>query len=505
MQDYQTSTNSQKRHFWRAIDLGQQSLRWKDVVYHQRPSDHQATIKGELTKTSELLEQMITLDRLALCELESLTTSSKSNQSVLGRPIKFPQWKQIDTLTSSPYLGSMYHTAQRNGYLWVNTDEGEFKPTTLLSRWLSETLTPPKTIGEEPKHKEQSLIWLTSTGRLPSVAALTYRCLSELPYAQGASINKAIAILIGLGASMHKAPKGLWGVLDIGMSQGSWTLIESGESHVQDHLTLKVLRAYGRSWIGERGLRRALLNHYLNQSHTSWSELSQTQRVDWIDYVSLQADHALKKSWPRHLISPHHNSLNQDTEMDDKALDIFQRYQHGTYLGILAWIKHSLETCNVGTEALKGIYITGKHGISLVPSLKRALSAVNIRVIPENTAFEGAQHYVQRTLYDQNYGYHVEECSPYALIIRDDTEGLTKVVFEEQSSLPLVKEVEIGPSKGPLSLWLSSYGDIEQKVAFHPPLKERTKLQIYYEGPHLFELIWTEKTEHTEAWQRSET
>jgi hypothetical protein len=477
-----------KSHLWRTIDLGHHSIRWLDVIYQSKPNAQNEDENIESTVVDQ--GKALTLDRLALCELESLHTKLLPSQSYLDRKLAFPEWKSIDSLASSPHLGAPTAFEKQDGKLWINTPDGEYVPSTLFSRWMSEVLTPPKVIGEETTKKNQSLVWLNSSSQLPSVAALTYRCLSELPYTHGASLNRSIATLIGVGQTRKDhVKKGIWGVLDIGISQGSWSLIEVNDSHVPQHLTYKMLKTYGRSFIGERGLRRTLLNHHLQKSQMSWSELEAKQRLEWLDYISLQADTLLRRSWPK-LLDTSGMVSESHVQVDETLYELFQRYHHGTYQGVLSWINHSLQSSNIGPEALRGIYVTGKHALGVSVPLRRILSAVNVRVAPFEIELEGAQRYVETMLYREGLGYYIEEVTPFALIFRDDEEGLTKEIFSEQSEVPCMHEIDIGPTKGKVSLWLSSYGDVEQKLAEHPAVSEKLTLQIYYEGPHLFELNW---------------
>lgn len=485
---------------WRAIDLGHHSIRWLDHSYALPiPSQQEHTNDQNLHKY-----QRLTMDRLALCELSSLIEVGQNSTEISNAHSLFQSWRSLDQLTSSPFLGALSLIDKSDGALWVNTSEGEFTPRSLFSRWLSETLTPAVTIGETVTRANQSLIWLTSSGRLPSISSFIYRCLSELPYANGASLNSAIATLIGMGRRQNEPLKrGVWGVLDIGVGQASWSLVEISESHVANHLSFRMLKSYGRSFVGDRGLRRALLNHHLNSQQRSWSELSHESKREWVDYVATQSDTLIKRSWPRYLKSGNEISLT-DPSIERECLELFQRYSRGTYLGVMDWIRHSLETTNIGPEALKGILVTGKHGLGVSAALKRGLSAVNIKVAPYQIELLGAQEYVASTLYSGDRGYHVEEVSPHALILREGSEDVTKVIFEEQTSLPVMHELELGPTLGEISLWLSSYSDQVIKIAEHPPISQHRRLHLYYEGPHLFELSWVTEDRELDAMSPSE-
>lgn len=500
MEEYEQS----KSHIWRTIDLGQHSLRWYDVDYQALSSE----ANKESTVDIRSLDQgrALTLDRLALCELEYLPSKQLPTTSVLDRPLSFPQWKNIDALASSPLLGAATAFEKQDGKLWVHTPEGEYIPSTLFSRWLNEVLTPPKTIGEEGVKRTQSLVWLNSSSQSPAIASLIYRCLSELPYTHGATLNRAIATLIGVGESKKvSARKGLWGVLDIGVSQGTWSLIEVSDTHIEEHLKYRLLKTYGRSFIGERGLRRTLLNFQLQKSQQSWSELQLQQRLEWLDYISIQADFLLKKSWPQQLDTVDIlGDESQHIEIDQQLYELFQRYHHETYQGAFRWIMHSLNDSNVGPEALRGIYVTGKHALGMMASLKRVFRSVNVRIAPFEIELRGAQSYIESTLYKDTERYYIEEVTPFSMVIRDDEEGVTKMIFSEQSDLPCVHEIEVGPTRGQISLWLSSYGDNELKIASHPLLAQKRTLQVYFEGPHLFELKWKEQdSDVTQSYQWS--
>ena len=482
---------SKHAHTWRAIDLGHHSVRWLDRNY-PLPSlaDSDPQSFHSLPENNETESHRLTLDRLALCELSSLVQVAGKREEIISSSQLFESWQSLDQLMTSPFLGALSLVDKSDGALWVNTVDGEFTPQSLLSRWLSDSLTPAITIGEEAQRLTQSLIWLTSSGRLPSVSSFIYRCLSELPYANGASLNSAVATLIGLSELGDPPLKsGVWGVLDVGEGQASWSLIEVTASDTQSHKSYRVLKSYGRSFVGGRGLRRALLSHHLNTKQVSWTRLDHQSRVEWVDYVSTQAENLIKHSWPRYLKPS--SALNVAyTETDQSVLELYQRYYRGTYLGVIEWIKHSLDTTNIGPEALRGMYVTGKSALGLSIALKRRLSAVNIRIAPHRMALVGAQKYVNRTLYSEECGYHVEEVSPFALILRDDHEKLSKVIFSEQSPLPSMHELNLGPTAGTISLWLSNYGDHVEKIAEHPPIDQGRKLHLYYEGPHLIELSW---------------
>ena len=123
-----------KNHLWRTIDLGHHSLRWHDVNYQvlNKTNNTEPTVDIHVVDQGRAL----TLDRLALCELEYLQSKRLSLSSILDRPLTFPQWKNIDALASSPLLGAATAFEKQDGKLWVHTAEGEYIPSTLFSRFI---------------------------------------------------------------------------------------------------------------------------------------------------------------------------------------------------------------------------------------------------------------------------------------------------------------------------------------------------------------------------------
>ena len=158
-------------HQWRSVDIGHHSLRWVDREHqlHKPQRDHEEG-KRSSSEAPPPISQRLTLDRLALCELESISQSSLSKS--LGREAPFNKWINLDHLSSSPFLGAMSLIDRRDNQLWVNTQDGEYKPHTIFSNWLNDILSPTVTIGEARPLSTHGLIWLTSPSRLPSVTSM---------------------------------------------------------------------------------------------------------------------------------------------------------------------------------------------------------------------------------------------------------------------------------------------------------------------------------------------
>ena len=162
-------------------------------------------------------------------------------------------------------------------------------------------------------------------------------------------------------------------------------------------------------------------------------------------------------------------------------------------LGVLAWIEHSLTENRIGPEALRGIWVTGRQGITLISKLRRILSSVNIKVAPSDAILRGAHRFIRSTLSPPDpFCYQVEEVSMYALQLYDHQEEMTQTLLNEQDDLPTVVQALVGPTRGKLSLLLSAYGQACTTIAEHPPLDEQRLLRVYYEGPHLFEIEWVD-------------
>lgn len=485
---------SRKKHLWKTIDLGHHSLRWSERLYPLAKMNHFDSLSyktNQQDNENQLeLNHLLCLERLALCELELLESASNISNSSLGRSLSFPEWAKVDDLSSSPFLGTSSRLNKSENGFWLQTPQGESTPVSLFSSWLNESLTPEKTIGEEKPQINHSLLWLNTASTLPSLSSLIYRCFSELPYTHGAYLNHAVATLIGLSDPQKpELQKGVWGMLDIGNSQASWQLIEVGKSHVPQHFSYKVLQSYGRSFVGERALRRSLLSDHLLRGSYTWSELSPQLRQEWLDFVSLQADYLLQEAWPKTQINPH-KPLRGSVKIELPERQVFDCFQQVSFAAVMAWIKQSLRQTNMGPEALKGIYVTGKQAVALVPMIRKALCVVNVKVAPLRVEHQGAHRYIDRVLYQAEEGYHVEEVSPYALVLKDDQEGLTKELFSEQTAVPCIREIEIGESQGELSLWLSNYGELDQKIAYLPRSKQKSRLQVVYESPQQFDLSW---------------
>ena len=488
------SNTARKQHLWKTIDLGHHSLRWAERLYPQssRTLDHSLPNIGENTDYQPKTNTALSLERLSWCELELLKSASNLGQSRLGRKLHFSEWEAVDQLASSPFLGTLNLINKRDSGFWMQTPQGESTPSTLFSNWLNESLTPEKTLGEAQPQINHSLLWLSSASYLPHLSSLIYRCFSELPYTHGAYLNHPVALLIGLSDPYKTKPQsGVWGVLDVGNSQASWQLIEVEQSHVPLHLNYKVLQSYGRSFVGERALRRSLLNDHLLRGAYTWSELNPQLRQEWLDYVSLQADSLIKQAWPKAYLTPiEQQQIYSSVKIGQEERQVFNEFQQACFEAIMSWIKYSLKQTNMGPEALRGIYVTGKQSLALMPLLRKAMRVVNVKVAPFGIEHIGAHRYIDRVLYQEDQGYHIENVSPYALILRDDYEGLSKEIFSEQTSVPCIREIDLGESQGELSLWLSNYGELEQKIAYLPKCTQKSRLQVVYETPQHFDLSW---------------
>lgn len=485
MSPYSSSKHPKKESIWKTIDLGQHSLRWSELV-HTKQQESQTNQIDQVT-----LNHILTLDRLALCELDLLQSASHLNHSSLGRTLRFPQWTQVDQLSSSPFLGMITRNDTETMF-GLNGPKSEHNPLTAFTRWFSDSLTPEKLLGAETPPIHHSLLWLHSSNYLPNLSSLIYQCLSELPYTHGSYLNRSIATLIGLSEpEKPELQSGVWGILDLGTSQASWHLVEATKSYVPQHMSYKILQSYGRSFVGERALRRSLLNDHLLRNGYTWSDMNTQLRQEWLNYISLQADRLIKQEWPKgHLSSSELDFVKSSVKLEQTELRLFEGFQHASFEAVLSWIKESLKQTNMGPEALQGILVTGKQGLSLIPRLKKAICVVNIKAVPFGIEHTGAQRYINSVLFHEEQGYHIEDVSPHALILRDEAAGLSKELFVEQTQVPCLIEVEIGESAKELSLWLSNQGELEQKIAFLPYCDSPTRLQIYYESPQLFELTW---------------
>ena len=98
-----------------------------------------------------------------------------------------------------------------------------------------------------------------------------------------------------------------------------------------------------------------------------WRELSAQERGAWVSYVHEQTRAFMRASWPSYLPYPDPSPSTFDVnELSGSSLDVFKRFQYGTYLGVLAWIEHSLTQHRIGPEALRGIWVTGRQGVTLI-------------------------------------------------------------------------------------------------------------------------------------------
>jgi hypothetical protein len=449
---------------------------------------------------------------LTLCELEidqcEVSQRRSSGPKHHKRSLTFPHWWQLEQLCTSRSIGILESVTRQDDHLWIKSPQGEFTPRAVLAQWLAQHLTPEAVIGERSYTSPiNGLLWMRDLGYSPLLISMIYRTLSELPFSSGGSIGQGVATLMGvIPPERQQSQLGIWGVLDIGDGSASWSLIELNSSSIEGRLVFKELASYGQNWVGEQALARALLTDHLDQNNQMWRDLSPKEREDWIAHVREQTEGFIQASWPHHLsYEARLESALDIANLSGSSLDIFKRFQYGTYLGVLAWIEHSLTQNRLGPEALRGIWVTGRQGVTLISKLRRILSSVNIKVAPPHAALRGAHRFIRSTLSPQGpFCYQVEEVSMHALMLYDHHEEITQTLLNEQDELPTVAEVMVGPTQGKLSLLLSAYGQPFTTIAEHPPLGEQRLLRVYYEGPHLFELEWVDTSSQFLSPQSSE-
>ena len=177
--------------------------------------------------------------------------------------------------------------------------------------------------------------------------------------------------------------------------------------------------------------------------------------------------------------------------IDQRNLKVFQEVQLKTYLGLSAWIEHSLNQHQLGLEGLRGIWVNGRQGIALCSQLRKSFPTTNIRIAPQNASLKGAQFYIQSLFSPQpTLEIEISEVSPYALELYNHAEDSTQTLLDEQSTLPTVVQHKVEPTQGKLSLLLSNYGELPLMIAEHDPIEESRILRVYYAGPHQIELEW---------------
>ena len=500
-------SNSSKT-VWRIIDLGYSHLRWSDrTIQTLLDNDIQEDTQSFL-EIDGLRGEADCGEIVVLAELELLVKSGSRVRRAAYRDCRFPEWRQLQQLSSSPFLSCSTLTSKRGDELWAMTNSGEIRPRVMLSRWLSDLLTPANLIGgENPQTEFDSILWMDTPGCSPLFSAQLYKSIADLPIVKGGAIHSGIAALLGsLPPRIGPNQYGIWGVLDIGVGRASWSLVEVARSASGDRISCRMLSNYGQNWVGEMGLQRALLNTQLSEAQVSWSELGPEDRRAWTQHTKMYARELLRRAWPRYLSELAQSSLDQLPELSGQTMETFKRYQNGTYRAVLAWIYHSLAASRLGPEALKGIWITGVQGLALSAQLRRALSSVNVRVASLYAGHRGAQRILKRVFANQDeVTYQIEEVSAQALLLCDEELGVSRTLFSEQTPLPIVVDAELSPTRGNVSLWLSTYGDEELLLAEHPPIQEQRTLRIYYEGPSLYQVVWVsegiEQTDDLELWR----
>lgn len=493
---------------WRVVDIGHTSLRWRDELLLNSSEATAAHSAEALPETPHVIADFDTREEgdvvttrrspheslLNLCELELHQQSLKTAGHKERTPPLFAQWSSLARLCTSRSLGAVDVIRHPDNSMWVQVDDEDITPRALLARWLSEHLPPEVVLGEEPSRALiNGLLWVRSTGHSPLLNARIYQALSELPFPQGGSLSQDLATLMG-ALSPERLPhaQGIWGVLDVGAGSASWSLIEVSASNAERGYSFQELSSYRQQWVGEQALMRALLNDHLNQRGLMWRELTPHDRREWSRYARAQAAELMRLSWPSHL--QHKLTSRYPFEANsssDSSVQVFKRFQRGTYLALTEWMSHSLAQHHIGPEALRGIWVTGLQGGALVGKLRRLFASVNMRIAPPEASLIGAQRFVRFALTDTGrFRYRAREVSRCALKLYDHHEEVTRRLFKEQTTLPIVIEAEVGPTRGTLSLQLTSYKESPMVIATHPPLNERRVLRVYYEGPHLFELEW---------------
>lgn len=289
----------------------------------------------------------------------------------------------------------------------------------------------------------------------------------------------------------HGLTDGIWAVLDLGINACSWSLIEVDHSLDPQRVQLYELSTEGRDGLGERSLFRALLNDELVTRGQLWEEVSHADRRRWIDYIQAQVDELVYAAWPDHLkmrlTPPQHTSSVTSTS----ALRIMNQIKELLYSEISTWIDRSLRRHELGPEALRGVWVTGRMGGALLQRLKSSLPTVNVKLAQPHVAMIGAQRYLRALNAQDEIVYEFTEVARRSLLLCCE-DGSTQLLIREGASLPTIIEALVKPESGQLSLSARGESDMLVVIAEHPPLDRPQRLVISYEGPHLFCLEWLE-------------
>ena len=528
---------SHQQTHWISVDLGCGSVRWcslesafdepmtQETQETQETSQTPKYLKEEFKLTEHLKEQMLVKEIEMIVHAgarftygEEARRESKTTPQWLFRHLislmeeehhspspPIIESEQIFKMRSVPkgvekieHLVMPYCLKKSDGKTWLKTASGERRPGALLSDFISHILNPPQFIGEDSADSSLNdlltksltsssiitpsvgMICLTSPARSPLVQNDIVRCISDLSIDRRGQINTAAAILIG------EEKVGLWGVLDIGLSQASWSLI-----HAEREL-IEVITHYGQVGVGVRQLEHIFLLSHLEKEGVRWAHLTDQERTQWFNQVEREAYWTCRELWPTSIkialqihgqLSPNinnHHILNHS--------EMFKEYHHLIYQKVLEWVSHSLQYAQVGLEGLAGIMVTGSFALSLFDRLRRALPAVKVYPASPNASLKGADLYGQ-SVDRATQSILIKDVSPQRLTLHRPNQEMIEV-FPEQTPLATYRAIWIDGAHQGVTLWFSTYGSCPTLAASHPPFNDSRRLHVYYDGPSTLTLEW---------------
>ena len=438
--------------------------------------------------------QWLTRSLLTLTEDELRGDNDRSTSRAPTDLCETPSNVQMDRAAREGARGDLPLARLRthtDGRLTLDTFGGARLPSALCANWLSHALAPPKLLSDDVRISHQhkapdGVVWLTQPGRSPLGRAYLSKCISELSVKRGAPLSAAAAVVIDHGED------GLWGILDIGASQASWSLVSAEGRRV------KVEAHYGQSGVGIEGLTRSLLSGVLDRDIEGWSALDVTTRERHLADAERWSLALCRRAWPPSLIASndhaiHAGSMGLIENINDRVIDSFLSARADHYLrlvrrGCLEWIAQSLQHLHISPEALTGVWVTGSIGVALLREIRRHLPTVKAHTITPGAPLRGAIKYAQSV--ERGAEILVEEVSSERITLHHgDRRGIE--LISPQTPLAAYRTLWVDEASEGLNLWLSASGHSPSLLATHPPFADGPRqLHLYYDGPGALSLSW---------------